>query len=467
MWFAVAAAGARAADGSVEIVQTTSDLTQRMTRLPDLQFATTPSLGGPTIEVDDTVGYQHLRSLGAALTDTSAWLIERERAPVRAAVLQSLFGANGLRLGFVRVPIGASDFTARERPYTYDDVPRGRLDPRLRHFSIVHDRAYILPVLRQIEQIDPQVEYLASPWSPPGWMKSNRRLDNIADRATLRGSAYGPYAQYFVRFMRAYAAAGVRIAAITPQNEPGVGTTYPGLSLNPASEASFIAGHLRPALAAAGLKPQIYAGDAAWADAPYSNAVTSTSALASLSGVAWHCYHGTPDAMAAMQASHAALDQIVDECSPGIAPFPVAEVVISSLRDWASSVALWNLALDQGGGPVQPPNFGCPNCTGLLRIDSRTGQVTPSLAFYQLGQVSAFVAPGAQRIDSGHFVTYQNPQGSLISPGLDDVAFRNPDGSIVLLTYNGTATAIPFTVTWHRESLRYTLPAGAMTTFRW
>jgi O-glycosyl hydrolase len=366
--------------------------------------------------------------------------------------------------------MGASDFTRNGQPYTYDDMPSGRSDPGLSHFSIAHDQAYIIPALRQALATNPGAKFLASPWTPPAWMKSNNSLGNVANLGTLRPSAYGAWGRYFVKFLQAYAGAGVPVSAVTVQNEPGSPSLFPGLNFSAANEESWIVQNLQPALAAARLRPRIYVGDLGWG--PASNSFLTTDifgrAASALTGISWHCYYGAPGVMNEFRQAAPRLDQIVDECSPGgTSPTPTSEIVIASMRDWASTVALWNLALDPTGGPVQVPNHGCPSCVGLATINERGGAVTLSRSFYQLGQASTFVAPGAQRISSTHFVsyTYPKPGVNVVTPGLDDVAFRNPDGSIVLVAYNNSPAASQFAVAWRGRALSYTLPAGAMVTF--
>ena len=456
-----------------EVVLTSADLAQHLTRMPDAEFGSAPVTGEPVINVNAGVRYQQIHGFGAAMTDTSAWLIER-RAPAaeRQALMGELFGGGGIHLNFLRVPMGASDFTHDGRPYTYDDVPAGASDPSLRHFSIAHDRAYILPALLQALAENPQTAFLASPWTPPAWMKANDSLGNAGDRGALLASAFGPWARYFVAFLRAYARAGVPIGAITPQNEPGTPTLYPGLNLPAGTEASWIAHHLVPALAAARLHPKIYAGDLGWGPnhGGYLRTDIFGPSRGALAGVSWHCYFGAPGVMSALRQVAPRLDEIVDECSPGlITPTPTSEIVIASLRNWASTVALWNLALDPTGGPVQAPNHGCPGCVGLARIDERSGAVSLTRAYYQLGQASAFIAPGAQRIAATHFVSYAYPRSgvNVVTPGLDDVAVRNPDGSIVLVAYDNAPFTVRFAVRWHGRELRYALAPGAMATFAW
>ena len=380
-----------------------------------------------------------------------------------------LFGSAGINLGFLRIPMGASDFSATGQPYTYDDLPVDESDPTLAQFSVGHDLAYIIPTLQQAVASNPQLEVLANPWSPPAWMKANSGLDNVGHAGTLLPSDYGPFAQYFVRFIQSYAANGIRISAITPQNEPGVPSSYPGMEFPDQAEADFVAHYLRPALTSAGLNPQIFGWDLSWGP------LTATSALiggagTALSGIAWHCYFGTPTMMSGLHAFAPALDQVVDECStPTRDDFPTPEILLSAFRNWASAVAVWNVALDPQGGPVQPPNPSCTGCTGLVTINPQTGSVFPSADYYELGQVSKYVKPAAVRIGSEHFVSYQlttNYQTTVTS-GVDDVAFQNPDGTKVLVLYNNSTASSRISVEWNKRYLTCRLPAHATTTLTW
>ncbi len=457
----------------VEVVQTTSDLSQRMTHLSDLRFGSRPPPGIAVIHVQDSVRYQRIAGVGAALTDTSAWLLHDELSPAaRAGAMSNLFGAAGIHLGYVRVPIGASDYTRSGAPYSYDDVARGRSDPGLTRFSVAHDDAYTIPILRQMLAVNPRAVILASPWSPPGWMKDNRALDNLGDRGRLLRTAYDPLAQYFIKFIRAYASRGVPIAAITPQNEPGQSSAYPGLNLPESSQASFIAGHLAPALATAGLHTKIYGHDYKWLRWRDAQALARSPAVKrAIAGIAWHCYDGDPAVMTALHRSAPGLDQSEDECATGSAPGAPAELLIATIRNWASTVLLWNLALDPHGGPVQPPNYGCPHCTGVLTVDERTHTVSYGSDYYQLGQLSAFIAPGARRIKSGSFVSYNSPDRNhrvnYASAGIDDVALENPGGRKVLMAYNNAKQPRRFAVDWHGRAFVYTLAPGATVTFAW
>jgi glucosylceramidase len=466
---------------AVTVVQTDAGLSQAMTPQTGLAVSTIQPQGVPLIDADDRVRYQQFAGAGAALTDSSAWLIGAELSPTsRASLLDAVFGSAGsqnglgvpaIHLNFLRVAIGASGAMTVSPPYSYDDLPAGQSDPTLSHFSIAHDLAYTIPTLQQALSVNPQLQILANPWSAPAWMKSNDSLDNPNGRGTLLSSDYGPFANYFVKFIQAYQAAGVPIDAITPENEPSSGqvsTAYPGMTLPEDNEAEFIAHDLSPALQAAGLHTKVYGNDLSWDSLSYATGLTSGQAAGDLSGMAWHCYFGPPTAMNELHQDASGLDQIVDECSPEIRGFGTPEFLISSLRNWASVVSVWALALDPNGGPIQPGN-DCPGCTGPITINEQTGSVTFRPEYYQLGQVSAFVQPGAWRIDSQSAATYGVNSSDIetVTSGLDDVAFLNPDGSKVLVAYNNSAAPISFAVDANGSYFTYTIPAWAMTTFVW
>jgi glucosylceramidase len=483
----VMASSAAARNTAVSVTQTNADLSQALTNLPQLRFSGgSPPRGLRVITVNDTQRFQTMQGFGAAMTDTSAWLLWDGLTPHRrSSLMQQLFGRgrDGIGVSYVRVPIGASDFTRGRAPYSYDDLPSGQSDPTLAHFSIAHDTAYVLPVLRALRSINPSVTTLASEWSPPAWMKANDKFANPGPPlGDLLAADYPVLAQYFVRFLSAYAAAGVPIQAITPQNEPNQPTNYPGMDFTERQEAQFIGSDLVPALEAANVHPSILGYDFEWScslnpavacDRHYpAELAADPQAGPALGGIAWHCYAGNANAMSAMHALAPRLAEVETECTSGrMTPGPPVQLEIASARNWASAVLLWNIALDPRGGPVQPPDYGCPRCIGLVQVNAKTRQYRLTRDYYQLGQASRFVPPGAVRIGSNTFVTdrstYLRFRGSYRTPGLDDVAFLAPDGTRVLLAYNSSRSAVSFAVRWRRSYFTYTLAPQAVATFRW
>jgi glucosylceramidase len=439
-----------------------------MKRLADLSFSdNTPAPTGVIVRVDDTKRYQQFEGLGGTMTDSTAWEISRLPTATRTALMEAMFGSDGDHLSFLRLPIGASDFTAKERPYSYDNMPPGQSDPQLTHFSIRHDQLYIIPVLKQALAINPDIQVIASPWSAPDWMKTNDALNNIHGLGFLKPTDYPAYAEYFVKFIEAYQRSGIHIDAVTPQNEPGTHTISPGMNFPVNQEALFIDRFLRPALRQAGLETKIYGYDASWSSYGYASSLARQTT--GIDGIAWHCYAGRPWIMTALHRTFPRLDQKLDECAENLAFFPEAMVAIAAFRNWATGAAVWALVLDTNGGPVQPPNSHCPSCYGAVEENNQTRQLTYERKFFELGQFSHFVSLGAQRIYSPSDVRFNMPRGTHpFTAGLADVAFRNPDGTDVLIAYNNSDAPISFSVDApNRGWFGFQIPAQATTTFAW
>lgn len=464
---------------AVHVYLTTADLSSALQRQPDLSFAPTSDPATTTIQVDPRITYQRIDGFGGGMTDSSAWLLSAKLSPAaRDQVMRALFSpTDGIGLNFLRLPIGASDFTHDGIFYSYDDMHSGGSDPTLSRFSIRHDLGYIIPLLREALALNPHLRIVATLWSAPGWMKQNGVLNNLSDAGRLRPSSYAPLAQYFVKFIQAYQARGIPIYGITPENEPGAAGSYPAMDLPAGDEIRLVRDYLGPALAQAGLHTKIFSGDMEWSSNGTNLSYPLTvmgdpGARRYLAGTAYHCYRGSPEGMTIMHDRYPSKEIYETECSggtchtcPWVAPAPPAELAIAATRNWSNTVALWNLALDPWGGP--PPRNGCTDCIAPVTVDPNTGAVTYSSDYYQIGQVSRFVQPGARRIASTSFVTsYHSGPGYGVQT-VDDAAFRNPDGSTVLVAYNATPTAQGVSVRLGTRAFSYTLPAAAAVTFTW
>ncbi|PYP27559.1 MAG: glycosyl hydrolase [Gemmatimonadetes bacterium] len=445
---------------AVEVWLTTADASKLLSRESDAHFDSGPAPSITTIAVDEGTTYQAIVGFGAAITDASAWLLQNRMTPSqREALLQELFGRNpGIGLSFTRLTMGASDFSLRQ--YSYDDMPAGQTDPTLAHFSIDPNRADVLPVVRRALAINPELKIMASPWSPPGWMKTSGSLI----QGTLLPEAYGPLADYLRRYIEAYAGEGVPIYAITVQNEPHYEPSdYPGMRLEPPARARFVGGYLGPLLASAGIRTLILDWDHNWDEYTSPLQVLADSvAPRYIAGIAWHCYGGDVSAQTLVHDAHPEKDAYFTECSGGewAASFAdnlkwfVRTLIIGSTRGWAKGVLLWNLALDEQHGPH---TGGCGNCRGVVTINSASRAVTRNVEYYVLAHASRFARPGAHRIASTSGIE-----------GLESVAFRNADdGSKALIVVNTAAQQRSFAVRWAGQSFSSAIPAGAVVTFYW
>ncbi|MGH7711146.1 MAG: glycoside hydrolase family 30 protein, partial [Gemmatimonadaceae bacterium] len=377
----------------------------------------------------------------------------------RESLLQELFGRDpGIGFSFVRLDMGASDFSLRH--YSYDDVGPGGFDSTLANFSIAPDRDATMPILKRALAINPGLTVMASPWSAPAWMKTTGSMI----KGTLRPDAYALYAEYFRKFIDAYAAEGIPIHLISLQNEPHFEPdNYPGMRLTPVDRARLVREHFGPLFARVGIKTQILDWDHNW-DEPKSPlaVLADTGARRYVAGVAWHCYGGDVSAQSTVHDAYPEKDVYFTECSGGDwAPrfadnlvWTVRTLVIGATRNWARGVLMWNLALDEKHGPH---TGGCADCRGVVTISSTDGSVVRNEEYYAFAHASRFVRPGAQRVESTSGVE-----------GIESVAFQNADdGSVVLIVVNANGKATAFAVRVAGRMFTYTLPAGAVATFRW
>lgn len=470
---ASSATGAIAAEAWV----TTADGSQRMSRLTVISRQ--PSDAEPIV-VDPAIAGQRIDGFGAALTHSSAAVLQAMPAASRSAVLRELFDPAGpMRLSVLRIPIGASDFVPTAA-FTLDDLPAGETDWELKHFSIATDREALLPVLKEVLKINPRLVVIASPWSPPAWLKTSDSLEG--GRLLDEQRAYDTYARYLVRFVEEYRDAGVPIGALTVQNEPQLRHPdgYPGTDMPVAQEAKLIEA-LGPALQKAALDTRIFGYDHNWelnpsdaAAAPpgedpayqYPADLLGTPAAQWIDGIAYHCYYGAASAQRDLHAQFPTTAIWVTECSGSHAAGAAADAVfadtlqwqatnllIASTRDWANAVLTFNLALDPSGGPHVG---GCDTCTPIVTV-ADGGTVTRNAEYYVLAHASRFVPPGAVEIAS------DSPPGSPV----DRVAFRDPDGTRVVVAYNTADEQKSLTAVDGSRRVTVTAPARSLVTITW
>ncbi len=455
---ACAGAGAQ----TVQVLQTNGDQSLLLATQPSVSFGSKTS-NRTTITVNDGTKYQTIDGFGAAFTDSASWLIYNKLTSSQRTTLMTNFFSptSGLGMSMARLPMGATDFTVNG-DYSYDDTSGCAADTSLANFSISHDTAYIIPVIQQALSLNPQLKIEALPWSPPAWMKTTCTMNG----GNMNMNYLTPLANYFVKFIQGYSSYKVPINYVAVQNEPLNSTTnYPSESLADTDEANIIGNYLGPALASNGLtSTQIITFDHNWRDYTYpENVLSNTSAYNYSAGSAFHCYAGSVGDQLYVEQAYPAKGIWFTECTGSVGSKFQNDLVwneqnlfIGAVRDYAKSVLLWNLALDQNSGPK---NGGCSGCRGVVTINDSTSPatITYNVEYYVIGQSSKWVQQGAYRIDSN------NPSSSLI-----DVAFLNPDGTHVLVVCNtaGTTSAT-FQVVYNNTGFTYTLPNQSVVTFKW
>ncbi|MHA4814464.1 ricin-type beta-trefoil lectin domain protein [Streptomyces aculeolatus] len=425
-----------------------------------------PAGGGAetTIRVDEGTTYQQFEGGGASITDTTAYLLRGGpvSAETRDAVMRRLFSpTDGIGLSFVRNPIGASDLS---RPghvslddtcCTLDDFGANGYDTNVRLLTA------------QAEQLNPALRVKGVPWSAPGWMKDNGRMDQMG---WLKWEYYPMYAQYLVKYVQSYQAAGIKVDYISVQNEPNccqagnpTAMNYPGMSWNSSGLIEFTKNHVYPAFRAAGITTKVMVHDWNYGDyGQIGQAVLADPGVRDdplFGGIAWHGYAGDPAVGSQVHQQYPAVPQFSTEHSGGTwignqHNEDMADIV-NYTRNWSGSVVKWSLALNQNMGPH---NGGCGTCTGLITVQEggpRAGQLDNTIEYYTTGHLTKFVKPGARRIASTASTTVPN------------VAWRNPDGSKALIAHNGGTSARSVRVDWGGQSFTYSLPARTTATFTW
>jgi glucosylceramidase len=409
------------------------------------------------IDVNDHQKYQPMDGFGFALTGGSAQLLMRMDAPRRKVLLQELFGTGDrdISVSYLRISIGSSDMN--DHAFTYDDLKPGETDPSLEKFDFGPDKTSVIPALKEILAINPKIKILGSPWSAPAWMKTDGDLKS----GSLKPEYYDTYAQYFVKFIAGMKAAGIKMDAVTPQNEPLNPKNTPSMVVEPAEEATFIGKSLGPAFRKAGIDTRIIVYDHNCDRPDYPLTILNDpEARQYVEGSGFHLYEGE---ITALTKVHEAYPQknlyfteqmVVDERGdPRLhIAAPVARLIVGAPRNWSRNVLLWNLAADPEFKP-HTDNGGCPVCEGAITLDGNN--VTRNLAYYTVAHAAKFVPPGSVRIQS---TTLDK---------LPNVAYETPGGKYVVIVANISGTAQTFQIRFHGESIASTLSGGAVATYVW
>jgi len=326
----------------------------------------------------------------------------------------------------------------------------------LLNFDLGPDRKDVIPILKEILAINPDIKLMASPWSPPAWMKDNKDTRG----GSLLEEFESVYAQYLVKYIQAMRAEGIEIDALTIQNEPLHPGNNPSLLMLPEQQARFIGMHLGPAFREAGIKTKILIYDHN-ADRPdYPIAVLSDSlANPFIDGSAFHLYGGEIEALSEVHQAFPDKNIYFTEQwigAPGDLagdmPWHIKNLIVGATRNWAKTVLEWNLTSNPSLTPYTDRG-GCDRCLGAVTVDGDSVSRNP--AYYVIAHASKFVTPAAVRIDSNEVEGFAN------------VTFLRPDGKVVLIMLNETKAEATFHVKIENKAFVSTLNAGAVGTYMW
>ena len=443
-------------NGDISVWVTTGDRTTLFAEAPNKLTFKNQADSSRVIEIDTTQHFQAIDGFGFALTGGSAYLLNQMLNPTqRATLLKELFLTDGNAIGvsYLRISIGSSDLD--NHVFSYDDMPTGKTDAGLTNFSLAEDQKNLIPVLKQILALNPEVKIMGSPWSAPAWMKSNGSLKG----GNLEPRYYDLYARYFVKYIQAMAVEGIAIDAITLQNEPENPKNNPSMLMTSDEQAVFVKENLGPAFEEAGIKTKIVVFDHNCDHPNYPTEVLNDGdAKKFIDGSAFHLYLGEIEALSDVHNAHPDRNIYFTEQwtwskgkFDGDLRWHLKNLIVGATRNWSRNVLEWNLASDENYNP-HTTDGGCTECLGALTISD---SVTRNVSYYIIAHASKFVRPGSVRV------------GSNTMEGLPNVAFMTPSGKKVLIVLNEKDEVRDFWIKFKSKTTLATLPGGAVATFVW
>ena len=430
---------------------TTGDQSKLLQQQSTVSFGTNSGSNPSTVTINPSTTYQTMDGFGYTLTEGSCEVISGMAATQQNQLLNDLYNpTTGLNASVVRISIGASDLSSSS--YSYNETSG---DVNMNNFSLNGpDLTYLIPIIKKIQLINPNIKILATPWSAPRWMKTN----NSWIGGSLQTQYYAAYARYFVKYFAAMQAQGISIWGITPQNEPENPHNEPSMLMNATEQKNFINTQLGPQMAAAGYgNIKIIAFDHNCDNTAYPIDVLNNSSY--VDGAAFHLYLGNISAMSTVRNATNKNVYFTEQYTGSGGSFSgdfgwhMQNVVIGSTNNWAKTVLEWNAANNSGLGPRTPG--GCTTCLGAITVNNSTSY-TKNVAYYIIGQISKFVKPGALRVSSS------STNGSILSAG-----FKNPDGSIALVVYNSGGSSNTIRIVSGSSAFDYAVPAASAVTFTW
>lgn len=408
----------------------------------------------PTIYLNEELLYQSIDGFGFTLNGGSARLINELELENKKMLLTELFSTEGNNIGinYLRLSVAASDLS--DSVFSYNDLPEGEIDSDLSEFNMDMERVHLIPILKEILAINPEIKIMGSPWSAPAWMKTN----NSPKGGNLKYEHFETYALYLIKYIQEMKAEGIIIDALTIQNEPLHPGNNPSMYMSPEDQALFIKQNLGPAFDSAGIQTKIiiYDHNADHIEYPIS-ILNDGEANKYIDGSAFHLYGGQISALMDVHKAHPDKNLYFTEQWIG-APgdfkgdfnWHINNIIIGATRNWCKTALEWNLAADENSQP-HTDNGGCTSCLGALTITGNN--IERNAAYYIIGHASKFVRTGSVRIKS-----------NLIEE-LPNVAFKTPEEDVVVIVQNTTKTEKPFNIVLGEDIYSTSLAGESVATF--
>ncbi len=455
--------------GDVRVITTTSNRAKDLSE-SWIDFSKTDNMSPSTVRLIPEEEFQTMDGFGAAITGSTCFNLMRMSPEDRAEFLKTTFSPeNGFGFSYVRISIGCSDFSLSE--FTCCDKEG------IENFALTsEDTQYVIPILKEILAINPDLKIMGTPWTAPRWMKVNNLTDlkpfNSWTSGQLNPKYYADYGEYFVKWIKAMADNGIEIYSVTPQNEPLNRGNSASMYMGWEEERDFVKNGLGPALKKAGLDTKVYAFDHNY---NYDNIPSEQSyptkiygdleAKEYLAGAAFHNYGGNKDELTVVHNATPGMDLVFTETSIGTwndgknlgtrLIDDMEQVALGTVNRWCKGVIVWNLMLDEERGPNRPG--GCQTCFGAVDINRDYTKLTRNSHYYIIAHMSSVVQPDAVRIGTKGFTTN----------GLTYTAFKNPDSSYAVVMSNAKSEDIRLTLDDGTNHFSVTVPARSAVSLTW
>jgi glucosylceramidase len=456
--------------GDVTIYVTTNNRSQDFKKQA-ADFSSKSNMSPTTIKLNPAERFQTMDGFGAAITGSTAFNLMKMTKENRTKFLKETFSpTEGMGQSYVRISIGCSDFSLSE--YSLCDTPG------IENFGLTSEETdYVIPVLKEILAINPDLKIMGSPWTPPQWMKVNNLTDlqpfNSWTSGQLNPAYYGDYATYFVKWIQAMNQNGIKIYSVTPQNEPLNRGNSASLYMGWEEQFEFVQNHLVPQFKAASLSTKIYLFDHNY---NYDNMADQNGYPMKIydagidsevvAGAAYHNYGGDKAELLKVQSRYPERELVFTETSIGTwndgrnlqvrLIDDMREVALGTVNNGCKAVIVWNLMLDTERGPNR--EGGCQTCYGAVDIDiSDFSTITRNSHYYIIGHLSSVVKPGAVRIGTTGFS----------DPGFIHSAFENTDGTYAVVLLNSTSASKSITLDDGKQHFTYEVPANSVISYIW
>lgn len=456
--------------GDVTIYVTTNNRSQDFKKQA-ADFSSKSNMSPTTIKLNPAERFQTMDGFGAAITGSTAFNLMKMTKENRTKFLKETFSpTEGMGQSYVRISIGCSDFSLSE--YSLCDTPG------IENFGLTSEETdYVIPVLKEILAINPDLKIMGSPWTPPQWMKVNNLTDlqpfNSWTSGQLNPAYYGDYATYFVKWIQAMNQNSIKIYSVTPQNEPLNRGNSASLYMGWEEQFEFVQNHLVPQFKAASLSTKIYLFDHNY---NYDNMADQNGYPMKIydagidsdvvAGAAYHNYGGDKAELLKVQSRYPERELVFTETSIGTwndgrnlqvrLIDDMREVALGTVNNGCKAVIVWNLMLDSERGPNR--DGGCQTCYGAVDIDiSDFSTITRNSHYYIIGHLSSVVKPGAVRIGTTGFS----------DPGFIHSAFENTDGTYAVVLLNSTSASKSITLDDGKQHFTYEVPANSVISYKW